>query len=124
QDDGDRSRGRGVVGQARGPVRRHQLATVDQDVDVIGLVHGDDVGLQAFDHGVGLLGRAAVRLVHREVFTGGLLPVRREDLVVVLVALAGDVVADVEQGGGGRGGRGQGTHAQHAGEQGAGDGFQ
>ena len=84
-------------GQALGPVARDQRAALGQDVDVVGLVHRDDVGLQPFDHAARLLAAAAVRLVQREHLAGGLLPVRREGRVVVLVELARHVVADVEQ---------------------------
>jgi hypothetical protein len=59
-----------------------------QHVDVVGLVHRDDVGFQAVGHAARLAAAAAVALVERHVLAGGLLPVRGKGGVVVLVELA------------------------------------
>ena len=66
-------------------------------VDVARLVHRHDVGLEAVDHRARLLARAAVRLVDRDVLAGLLLPAALERRIDLLVELARDVVADVEQ---------------------------
>ena len=63
-----------------------------------------DVGLEAVDDGAGLGAGAAVRLLDGDGLAGLLLPVGGEDVVVVLVELAGGIVGDVEDGGVGEGG--------------------
>ena len=112
QDHGHRRGGRAVVGKPLGPFGRDQLTALGQQVDVIGLVHGDDVGFQAVNHTAGLLAGAAVRLVDGQGLAGRLLPVFGEGDVVVLVKLAGDVVAHVEQGGVGPSGADHGRRRQ------------
>ena len=58
--------GRAAVGQARLPIGR-QLSCLGGDlVDVRGERQGDDVGVEAVDHGARLLARAAVRHLDRE----------------------------------------------------------
>jgi hypothetical protein len=91
-----------VVGALPFGSRLAQLAgtrapALRQGVDVDCLVHRDHVGLQAVDHAARLAAAATVALVQHQVFAGGFLPVRCEDGVVVLVELAADVVADIEQ---------------------------
>ena len=66
-------------------------------IDVVGEPQGDDVGLQAVDHGTRLLARAAVRLLDGHLLAGLRQPALGEGFVDRLVQLAGRVVRDVEQ---------------------------
>ena len=109
QENDGRGVGRGIVGQARLPVRRQQ-AGMGHFVDVAGQRQRHDVGLQPVDHRAGLLARAAMRLLEADRFAGFLLPVRGEGGVVVAVELAGRVVGDVED-------RGLGPHFECRGQQ-------
>jgi hypothetical protein len=115
QDDRQRRARRRAVRVALGPIGRHQAA-VGQEVDVQRLVHRHDVGFEALGHRTHLRARAAVALLDVERGPGRLLPVGQEDAVEVLVELARDVIAHVEQvrrlGGPGR------RHAHQRGSQG------
>jgi hypothetical protein len=94
--------GRGVVREFLAPVLGHH-ALLGQEVHVGGGVHGHHVGVQTVGHGARLGTRPGVRLVHLDVLAGGLLVMRHEGGVQVLVELARHVVGHVEQRGLGRG---------------------
>jgi len=89
--------GRARVGQARAPVRGHEMALLREQIDIVGLVHRHDVGLQALQHRERLRARSAVRLPDRHALAGLLLIVGDEARVDVLVQLARHVVRDVEE---------------------------
>ena len=61
-----------------------------------------DVGLEAVDHGAGLLAGAAMGLLDGDGLAGLGLPILDEGLVDGLVELAGRIVGDVEKGGVGK----------------------
>ena len=61
-----------------------------------GLVHGDDVGIEARDDGQRLLARSAVRLVDGDRLAGLGLPLGGESGIDVLIELARDVIGDVQ----------------------------
>ncbi len=93
--------GRAVVRQALLPVGREQRCPSSaMRVDVAGESERHHVGLEAVDHGAGLLARAAVRLLDGDVLAGLSLPMLRERGIEFLIELAGRIVGDVEELGG------------------------
>ncbi len=85
------------------------IPRVGDDLNIGVLVHGHDIRGQAIHHGPGLLAGAGVGLVDFDRALLFRLPVLREDLVVVVIELAGDVVGDVQQS--------RGTCVQRGGER-------
>ena len=75
----------------------HLAGLLGDRVDVAGERQRHDIGVEAVDDRAGLLARAAMRLLDRDVFAGLGLPVGGEGLVEVLVELAGRIVGHVEQ---------------------------
>ncbi len=66
-------------------------------IDVTGESERHDVGLEAVDHGTGLLAGAAVRLLDRDIFARRRLPMLGECHVEVLIELARRVIRYVEK---------------------------
>ena len=91
-----RCRGRSVVGELLGPVLGDH-AVVGQELHVGRGVEGHHIGGQAVVDRARLGAGAAVRLVDLHVHALGLLVVRGESGVVVLVELARHVVRHIEQ---------------------------
>jgi len=84
------------VHASHGPVFGNHTV-VGQEFDVGGGVEGHHIGWQTIVDGTRLGAGAAMGLVNLDVFARGLLVVRNESGVVVLVKLTCDVVRDVEQ---------------------------
>ncbi|MPN55816.1 hypothetical protein SDC9_203500 [bioreactor metagenome] len=82
--------------EALGPVLGHH-AVVGQELHVGRGVERHHIGVQSVVHGARLGAGASVRLVDLHILAGGLLVVRGEGDVVVLVELARYVVGNVEQ---------------------------
>jgi len=78
------------------PVVRDKAAFADS-IDVVREGQRDDVGLQAVDHGTGLLAGAAMRLPDRHVVARPGLVLARERGIEVLVQLTRRVVGHVQQ---------------------------
>lgn len=95
EDDGG-GVGNAVIGEAGGPVGVDDVGLVNDGVDVVGEAEGDDVGLETFDDGAGLLAGAAVGLLDFESLAGFLFPGRGEVVVDFLIEFASGVVRDVE----------------------------
>mmetsp|Transcript_1013 Transcript_1013/g.2518 ORF Transcript_1013/g.2518 Transcript_1013/m.2518 type:complete len:300 (-) Transcript_1013:577-1476(-) len=122
QEQHGRRVGRRAIREAAAPVGRGQ-AVDGELVDVGGLVHRHDVGLQAADHGADLFARTAVALVHADRMALGLFG-GHEGRVELLVQLAGHVVGHVEQSwiGGQCRQRGGGQERDHCGAAGGQEG--
>lgn len=104
--------------EALGVVGRDQAA-VDHQVDVVGLVHRHDRGLQAVGDRARLLAGTAVRLLDRQCFAGGLFPFGDEGRVDVLEQFPHDVIGNIQQhrvGGARRDGQRQGQRRDGGGE--------
>ena len=98
QEDDGGGVGGAVVGEPALPVPGKELRLLGDGVDVVGEGQGHHVGLQAVDHGPGLLARSAVGLLDAQRLTGLLLPVPGEGGVELLVELPGRIVGDVQKG--------------------------
>ena len=90
------------------PILREQACQFGDLIDVVGDCKRDDVGLQAVDHGAGLLAGAAVRLLDRHRRTSLFLIMLREVSVEFFIEFARRIIRDVEQSHRGFRGRGSG----------------
>ncbi len=79
------------------PVLRQEPGIFVDRIDIGCEREGDDIGLEAVDHGAGLLSGAAVRLLDGDGVASLGLPVGGEGGVVIDVKLAGRVVGHVEE---------------------------